>query len=537
MAVVVKPRDSADCLNFIANNKSALLAGQYDLRIEMAWIKELDAETPAFLARYCPQTHSVLAQSLDTPKEVFPFLLMNGPLSIRQYIAANRSAPDHILETLAADTQVSVRRKVAANHCAPAIVLDRLARDVDTEVRCYVARHLNTSSQALHLLMTDPKSQVRQCVAQNPGIPLQFYEILAYDIEADVRREVASNPNTFQEVLETLAGDTDFTIRNGVAMHPRAPVDLLTRLAYDEDFIVRASIAARLDAPLSLLEHLAHDPLPPVRRKVASNPVVPASILEYLAQDSDPDVYWLATHHPHAPDHVKQQVAQNSPDPKKFWKKALAELNDSASIPPAPTTWWTRLQQWFRNRAFDIKRTINNWRQDLPLMRFLICWAVPSFLLVPAIVLLGAFGSGALLSALFLPAAYLLLVNHDITIKCVLVWAGIALPVCIILRMWYLFGEVFLVVILTFGLYDGLTRFFIPHLYKGTKPVSYFWSSVTTPTYTGSVPEAVMRLPPEDSLHQKLLTRARGDQKLVERLIKYEQERAPEAGQWERDNR
>ena len=170
----IVPEDWDDFVKFIAQHRSDIAEGRYDLRIEKDWARELTDDDLLLLIEHCPSSRLTIA-------------------------SATKSAA--VLDALSHDAKSDVREEVADNPRTLAATLDTLAKDPAAAVRMAVAEHPATSQANLEMLSTDEVNYVRWGVAHNEKTLSSVLEALVKDPDAYVRDEAKKNPHAPKQTL------------------------------------------------------------------------------------------------------------------------------------------------------------------------------------------------------------------------------------------------------------------------------------------------------------------------------------------------
>ena len=166
--------DWDDFVKFIAQHRSDIAEGRYDLRIEKDWARDLTDQDLLLLIEHCPSSRLTIA-------------------------SASRSAA--VLDALSRDTSSDVREEVADNPRTPATTLDTLSKDPAAAVRMAVAENSATSEANLEALSTDEVNYVRWGVAHNEKTLSSVLEVLIKDPDSYVRDEAKKNPHAPRQTL------------------------------------------------------------------------------------------------------------------------------------------------------------------------------------------------------------------------------------------------------------------------------------------------------------------------------------------------
>jgi len=160
--------DWDDFVEFINNHRDEIARGQYDLRIEKDWARDLTNQDLLLLIEHCPSSRLTIA-------------------------SATRSVD--VLERLSLVDSSDVREAVADNSRASTSMLNNLAKDSIAAVRMAVAESPNVSEENLAALANDAANYVRWGVAHNEKTPASILALLVKDQDSYVSDEARKNPN------------------------------------------------------------------------------------------------------------------------------------------------------------------------------------------------------------------------------------------------------------------------------------------------------------------------------------------------------
>jgi len=164
----IVPEDWDDFVKFITDHRDEIAHGDYDLRIEKDWARELTEADLLLLIEHCPSSRLTIA-------------------------SATKSVT--VLDRLARDSSSDVREEVADNPRTTAPTIDILARDSIAAVRMAAAENAKVSEQNLETLASDPVNYVRWGVAHNEKTPTSVLEVLIKDPDSYISDEAKKNPN------------------------------------------------------------------------------------------------------------------------------------------------------------------------------------------------------------------------------------------------------------------------------------------------------------------------------------------------------
>ena len=162
--------DWDDFVKFIAQHRSDIAAGRYDLRIEKDWARELTDEDLLLLIEHCPSSRLTIASATKS-LAVLDALSRDASNDVREEVADNPRTPSTTLDALSKDPAAAVRMAVAENAATPQANLESLSTDEVNYVRWGVAHNEKTLSSVLEVLIKDPNSYVRDEAKKNPHAP------------------------------------------------------------------------------------------------------------------------------------------------------------------------------------------------------------------------------------------------------------------------------------------------------------------------------------------------------------------------------
>ena len=115
----IKPKDAADCTQFIEKRRGKIESHDYTVEIEKEWIPELGEDNLLLLAEHCRGTRRLLAASTDTPPNVLRFLAQDDDVWVRSDGAGNTAMPGNVLDNLARNESRDIQLKVVNNAKCP----------------------------------------------------------------------------------------------------------------------------------------------------------------------------------------------------------------------------------------------------------------------------------------------------------------------------------------------------------------------------------------------------------------------------------
>jgi hypothetical protein len=236
--------------------------------------------------------------------------LADGPLDVRDALAARRDLPGQIRDRLAADGDLEVRLRLLLNPGIPADLRKRLQAGIEAEDdstdRFHVSQYLagawrdaemtgwlRDAPLAERLTYLDsPHVWLRQTVASSPDLPPHAIDHLLADPDVRTRQITAKHHDVPGASLERLVLD------HGDLMHvhpllvdrPSFPPDAFGRLARSESTLARLLALHGRDLPVSLVALLLDDPELEIRRAAARHPNVPLKRLPALLTGPDPEI-------------------------------------------------------------------------------------------------------------------------------------------------------------------------------------------------------------------------------------------------------
>lgn len=164
----VVPEDWDDFVKFITEHRDEIAHGDYDLRIEKDWARDLTDADLLLLIEHCPSSRLTIASATKSVE---------------------------VLDRLARDSSSDVREEVADNPRTTAATIDVLAKDSIAAVRMAAAENATVSEQNLEILANDPVNYVRWGVAHNEKTPSSVLEALIKDPDSYISDEAKKNPN------------------------------------------------------------------------------------------------------------------------------------------------------------------------------------------------------------------------------------------------------------------------------------------------------------------------------------------------------
>jgi hypothetical protein len=167
---IVVPEDWDDFVEFISRHRDEIAHGNYDLRIEKDWARDLTTEDLLLLIEHCPSSRLTIASATKSV-EVLDRLARDASIDVREAVADNLRTTTGTLNSLSKDAAAAVRMAVAENANVSEADLDRLAKDSVNYVRWGVAHNEKTPSSVLQLIITDADSYVSDEAKKNPNAP------------------------------------------------------------------------------------------------------------------------------------------------------------------------------------------------------------------------------------------------------------------------------------------------------------------------------------------------------------------------------
>lgn len=168
----IVPEDWDDFVKFIAQHRSDIAEGRYDLRIEKDWARELTDDDLLLLIEHCPSSRLTIASATKSAA-VLDALSQDAKSDVREEVADNPRTSATNLDTLSKDPAAAVRMAVAENAATSHANLEMLSTDEVNYVRWGVAHNERTLSSVLEVLVKDPDSYVRDEAKKNPNAPKQ----------------------------------------------------------------------------------------------------------------------------------------------------------------------------------------------------------------------------------------------------------------------------------------------------------------------------------------------------------------------------
>ena len=166
----VIPEDWDDFVEFINHHRDDIALGNYDLRIQKDWARDLTTEDLLLLIEHCPSSRLSIASATKSV-EVLNRLAGDGSIDVREAVADNLRTPTGTLDTLSSDSASAVRMAVAENANVSVANLEVLAKDPVNYVRWGVAHNEKTPTNVLQLVIADPDSYVSDEARKNPNAP------------------------------------------------------------------------------------------------------------------------------------------------------------------------------------------------------------------------------------------------------------------------------------------------------------------------------------------------------------------------------
>lgn len=166
----IVPEDWDDFVEFINNHRDEIARGQYDLRIEKDWARDLSEQDLLLLIEHCPSSQLTIASATKSV-EVLNRLALVDSSDVREAVADNSRAPTVTLNNLSKDSVAAVRMAVAESPNVSQEDLAALANDAANYVRWGVAHNEKTPARVLALLAKDPDSYVSDEAKKNPNAP------------------------------------------------------------------------------------------------------------------------------------------------------------------------------------------------------------------------------------------------------------------------------------------------------------------------------------------------------------------------------
>jgi hypothetical protein len=168
----IVPEDWDDFVKFIAQHRSDIAEGRYDLRIEKDWARELTDDDLLLLIEHCPSSRLTIASATKSAA-VLDALSHDEKSDVKEEVADNPRTSATTLDTLSKDPAAAVRMAVAENSATSQANLEMLSTDEVNYVRWGVAHNEKTLSSVLEVLVKDPDSYVRDEAKKNPHAPKQ----------------------------------------------------------------------------------------------------------------------------------------------------------------------------------------------------------------------------------------------------------------------------------------------------------------------------------------------------------------------------
>ena len=166
----IVPQDWDDFVQFITEHRDEIAEGQYDLRIEKDWARDLGDHDLLLLVEHCPSSRLTIA-SATRSVAVLDRLALDDSSDVREAVADNSRCSTKTLNILSNDYVAAVRMAVAGNLNVSEEVLERLTGDPANYVRWGVAHNEKTSTSVLAKLLTDRDTYVSDEAKKNPNAP------------------------------------------------------------------------------------------------------------------------------------------------------------------------------------------------------------------------------------------------------------------------------------------------------------------------------------------------------------------------------
>lgn len=170
----IVPEDWDDFVKFIAQHRSDIAEGRYDLRIEKDWARDLTEADLLLLIEHCPSSRLTIASSTKSIA-VLEALSHDSSSDVREEVADNPRTPVTTLDALSKDPTAAVRMAVAEHSATSQANLEMLSRDEVNYVRWGVAHNEKTLASVLGSLVEDPDSYVRDEAKRNPNAPKRSF--------------------------------------------------------------------------------------------------------------------------------------------------------------------------------------------------------------------------------------------------------------------------------------------------------------------------------------------------------------------------
>ncbi|MBF0370969.1 MAG: hypothetical protein HQL52_16085 [Magnetococcales bacterium] len=321
---VIQPTSSADCIEFINENRQDVEEGVYDIRIKGEWLAQLPQEVFQLLLTHCPSSKRVIAASVDNPEagaKTLTLLAKDDSAEVRLAVAQNIHTPPSDLRDLSFDISDDVRLAIARNPAIPDTLLEQLSQDKEFEIRLEASKNPGIKISTLNRLASDRADTVRtsiQNMARNHRTPPDMLEKLSKVRDAALRQEVALNSATPRKLLAILARDQVATVRSAahsawirIANNQHTDPRELTQLAGVRSEEIRSAVAGNTATPEEILAKLAVDHAPKVRQVVASNPKTPLTCLKKMIQDPLTDVRRAVAKSPNLPEPILEALCQD----------------------------------------------------------------------------------------------------------------------------------------------------------------------------------------------------------------------------------
>jgi len=166
----IVPEDWDDFVEFISQHRDEIAHGNYDLRIEKDWARDLTTEDLLLLIEHCPSSRLTIASATKSA-EVLDRLALDASIDVKEAVADNLRTPTSTLDILSTDVAAAVRMAVAENPNVSEANLESLAKDPVNYVRWGVAHNEKTPSNVLQLIISDTDAYVSDEAKKNPSAP------------------------------------------------------------------------------------------------------------------------------------------------------------------------------------------------------------------------------------------------------------------------------------------------------------------------------------------------------------------------------
>ena len=249
------------------------------------------------------QELQALASNPETTADTLK-ILSQGPLKLREKVAANPNTPASLLAEMAYDDQERIRWEVARNPNTPLKVLFKeLARDP----KIHAVIGLQMSSQWYD---NPEKEHVLDIIAAESTSPLlKLLQQLIREGGKAARLFLALRSDLPVELLAHWPGQAEVEVRVAIAQNNNTPGSVLTQLAQDTNPDIRHAVAQNISTEATTLElMLQHDQDSYLRSLIAAHPALPSSVLEELAKDNDRAIRGSAMNNPNLSPEVAKQI-------------------------------------------------------------------------------------------------------------------------------------------------------------------------------------------------------------------------------------